>query len=89
MLKRDRAYYRWQRKRTIKRKLALLKRIGGDEYVQAWTHGKPGRLTKGKIHCSCPMCRVKSYDNISNQDAKGNESTVQQMLDCQFIVLHK
>ena len=47
MMKRDRAYYRWQRKRTIKRKLTLLKRIGGDEYVQAWTHGKPGRLAKG------------------------------------------
>ena len=51
--------------RAIHRKEGILKRIGGEEYIRAWTGGTPGRLAKGKIHCSCPMCRKKSYDSPS------------------------
>jgi len=66
----NRAYHRWQRQRTINRKVGVLNRIGGDEYVIAWTRGMAGRLAKGKIHCSCAMCRSKSSDQISLRDAK-------------------
>ena len=46
--------------------------VDGDENVKAWTAGgtKIGRLSKGKIHCSCWMCRVKSYDYRSHMDAR-------------------
>jgi len=72
-MKRDRGYYRSQRKRTIRRKSFLLYGIGGQDYWFAWTRGANGRLAKGKIHCSCPMCRSKSYDDPSARDkrAKG------------------
>ncbi|MCL2281381.1 MAG: hypothetical protein FWC25_01810 [Dehalococcoidia bacterium] len=79
-MQRTRAYYRWQRMRTIRKKLSLLKCIGGDDLAQGWVRGKPGRLAKGKVHCSCYMCRAKSYDYISHQAAKQNESATQQML---------
>lgn len=78
-MQRTRAYCRWQRTRTIRKKLSLLKRMGGDDLIQGWVRGKPGRLAKGKIHCSCYLCRTKSYEQISHQSAKQNETATQQM----------
>ena len=69
-MNRDRSYYRKQRKRAIHRKEELLRKIGGEEYVHAWTRGAPGRLAKGKIHCSCWMCRTKSYDDSQFRDKR-------------------
>ena len=80
-MKRNRAYYRWHRLRVINRKTDMLMRLGGEEYVEGWTRGKPGRLAKGKIHCSCPMCRRKSYDSPSHSDVKQKEGLKQQILD--------
>ncbi len=74
-MKRDRGYYRSQRKRTIRRKRNLLYGIGGHDYWRAWTRGADGRLAKGKIHCSCPMCRSKSYDDPTIRDKQTNEKT--------------
>jgi hypothetical protein len=59
----------------------MLKKYGGNEYVFAWSRGKYGRLSKGKIHCSCWMCRTKSYDTISNADKKKFLSAQQQLKD--------
>lgn len=69
-MKRGRGYYRSQRKRTIRRKRNLLYGIGGHDYWWAWTRGANGRLAKGKIHCSCPMCRRKSYDDPAVWDKR-------------------
>lgn len=78
-MKRTRAYYRRQRNRAIERKLGILRRLGGEEYVYAWTRGAYGRLAKGKIRCSCPMCRAKSRDEHSHRDKKAFLSAKQQM----------
>ena len=78
-MKRTRAYYRRQRNRAIERKLGILRRLGGEEYVYACTRGAYGRLAKGKIHCSCPMCRAKSRDEHSHRDKKAFLSAKQQM----------
>jgi len=80
-LKRNRAYYRWQRNRIIRKKIGMLKRYGGAESVMAWTGGQYGRLSKGKIHCSCWMCRRKSYDYISHRDKSLLISSLQQLQD--------
>ena len=69
-MKRDRGYYRSQRERTIRRKKNLLHGIGGQDYVLSWTRGAEGRLAKGKIHCSCPMCRLKTYDDPPIRDKR-------------------
>ena len=63
-MNRDRAYYRYQREKHIRRKLGILRRLGGDEYVYAWSRDRPGCLSKGKIHCSCPMCAAKTNSGI-------------------------
>lgn len=80
-MKRGTGYYRTQRRRTIKKKKRLLCRIGGQDYLQAWTRGENGRLSKGKIHCSCPMCRNKSYDNLTIRDKRSKERADEMILD--------
>ena len=72
-MKRDRGYYRRQRAKTIRRKEHILYGIGGQEDVDAWERGARGRLAKGKIHCSCPMCRTKSYDQLGMRDMRAKE----------------
>ena len=67
-MNRDRSYYRKQRKRVIRHKEGILWRIGGEAYVHAWARGATGRFAKGKIHCSCWMCRKKSYDDPQLRD---------------------
>ena len=69
-MKRDRGYYRSQRKRTIQRKERILHFWGSSEEVTAWERGAKGRLSKGKIHCSCPLCRRKSYDYPTIRDKR-------------------
>jgi len=78
-MRRNRAYYKWQRSRIISRKLGILGRMGWTDAITAWTRGQPGRLAKGKIHCSCRMCRRKSYDCLSHVDLKQCVSAKQQL----------
>ena len=79
-LNRDRAYYRYQRNRHILRKIGILRRWGSD-VMEGWLRGCPGRLPKGKIHCSCPLCRVKSYDERRMDDKRKLLSGKQQTDD--------
>ena len=79
VMKRNRVYRRSQRARVISRKVRILRKIGGDKLVFAWYRGKAGHFAKGKIHCSCPMCRTKSYDNLSHADQRELLAAQQQM----------
>jgi hypothetical protein len=80
-MKRNRAYRRWQRNRVINRKVRILKRIGGDEQIFAWSRGDTGRFAKGKIHCSCRICRTKSYDYFSHADERRILAARQQQVE--------
>lgn len=80
-MKRDRAYIRRQRKRIIHRKYKILYRIGGQTCVDGWTRGATGRFAKGKIHCSCPMCRIKSYDEPGIRDKRADEKAKNMFAD--------
>jgi hypothetical protein len=79
MVRRTRAYRRSHRNRIINRKVHILKQFGGENYVFAWSRGNAGRFAKGKIHCSCWMCRAKSYDILSHTDRKKLMAVRQQM----------
>jgi hypothetical protein len=78
-MKKTRAYRRSQRERVINRKTRILRKFGGEEYIFAWSRGKRGRFAKGKIHCSCWMCRSKSYDILSHADERELLASQQQM----------
>lgn len=43
----------------IRRKKRILKYVYGEVDSSPW--GCDGELSKGKIHCSCPMCREKTW----------------------------
>lgn len=59
---RNRAYYRHHAKRAQLRKYRILKMQNHDSKVFERIFDRPrhfGRLRKGKVHCSCPICAVK------------------------------
>ncbi|NLT58850.1 MAG: hypothetical protein GXX99_07810 [Clostridiales bacterium] len=80
-MQKDRVHTRWQRSRAIRRKLGILHRIGGEALAEGWTRGHNGRLSKGKIHCSCRMCRIKSCDCPPHTDLKRKQDAGQQLKD--------
>ena len=80
-MNRDRSYYRKQRMRAIRRKENILRQLGGEAFVSAWAHGAVGRFSKGKIHCSCWMCRRKSYDDPPARDKRAAMDAAQQLLE--------
>ena len=75
-MKRDSAYYRWVRKKHIRRKKRIVKAV-----CRNWRYPYDGMYSKNKVHCSCVMCRgkdcfgrhiltrqeQKSYDDIPDQ----------------------
>ena len=73
-MNRSRDYYRKQRARVIRRKQKIIH--GLNDY---WHVEHAGMLSKGKIHCSCPMCRHKSYDEKSMSDKRKDEFAQQQL----------
>ena len=56
-MSRSRAYNRIQRKKAIKRKKRICAEFFGD---RSW-YKFDGQYSKGKAHCSCPMCREKDF----------------------------
>lgn len=67
--KRDRAYYRYQRNRTINKKLRKIKSVWSEDSLENIQKNK-GKLSKGKIHCSCPMCSAKSRYELKASDKR-------------------
>ena len=67
-MSRSRAFTRYQRRAHISRK----KRIIAEENI--WNYKFEGQLSKGKIHCSCPMCLVKFYDCKQARDIRRMDS---------------
>ena len=62
-MNRTRDYYRKQRAKHIARKKRIIRGLNG-----YWGYEHEGELAKGKIHCSCPWCRCKSYDHKAAKD---------------------
>lgn len=60
---RGRAYTRYQRNSHINRKKRIIHDM--NDY---WYYRYDGILSKGKIHCSCPMCRLKYREYTSKHD---------------------
>ncbi len=63
-MSRSRAYTRYQRRAHISRKKRIIKNVG------CWVTKFDGQLSKGKIHCSCWLCRMKSYEYIKASDIR-------------------
>ena len=55
-MSRSREYTRLQRDRVIKRKKKICKNCKNIDWYKF-----DGQYSKGKIHCSCGMCRVRDH----------------------------
>lgn len=66
-MNRTRDYYRKQRAKHIARKQRMVKEWSINGNCLYWV-APAGALSKGKIHCSCWMCRRKSYDHKAAKD---------------------
>ena len=76
---RTREYRRFQRRRAIHHKQMILRdywKLHGESF---WTPVRIGMLAKGKVHCSCWMCRSKSYDDPGISDKRKAVSADQEM----------
>lgn len=63
----NRRYYRIQRQKHINRKKRIIK-----EQNDYWHYEHEGVLSKGKIHCSCGMCRSKTNNKGKHRLIYGN-----------------
>lgn len=66
---RGRKYTRSQRNRAINRKFNILRGLWGTKEAEdVYCLNRKGKLSKGKIHCSCWLCREKSYIELAKVD---------------------
>lgn len=68
MKNRSKFYYRHQRERVIAKKVYIYTVVMGIELIdyrngRDFPHFK-GRFSKGKVHCSCKMCKYEKHYNI-------------------------
>lgn len=67
MANHNRGYYRRMRAKHIRRKKRIV-----NAYHGYWYYSSDGMYSKGKIHCSCPMCSQKTNNKGKNRLKHGN-----------------
>ena len=73
---RSSSYRRYKRQASIERKKHIIKSEGN-----YWHYDFEGVLSKGKIHCSCPMCRRKFKDEAKISDRRAIVADIDQLKD--------
>jgi len=78
MKNRSKAYTRYQRERIIQKKWTILKDVilRESEFMPV-----RGRLSKGKIHCSCRMRRYEQFHSIPKAKHKAKLKAMEQEID--------
>ena len=77
-MERTRAYRRYQRRRTIRRK----KGVSGRIYGMDWFQGVDGKYSKGHIGCGCWLCKPdKRFRRPSWSDARKSAEYFRDMAD--------
>lgn len=78
-MNREKSYYREMREKHIDRKKRIVKKAYSliDNYYE-----HDGMYSKGKIHCSCWMCRTKSYDEATMMDKRNAGKQIYSLIEC-------
>ena len=64
MKNRSKAYTRHQRERVIQKKMKIVRNVFyWDDNEEKYLPVR-GKFSKGKVHCSCRMCRYEQYHGI-------------------------
>ena len=76
MKNRTTEFRRAKRQAVINRKKKIIKEQGN-----YWNYKYEGTLSKGKIHCSCWMCRRKFYQSAAMTDVKKALDSIDELVD--------
>ncbi|MER2262099.1 MAG: hypothetical protein ABS934_08780 [Psychrobacillus sp.] len=64
MKNRSKAYTRHQRERVIQKKMKIVRNVFyWDDNEEKYLPVR-GKFSKGKVHCSCSLCRYEQYYGI-------------------------
>lgn len=83
--KRNQAYRRHQRNRVIAKKVKIFTQFWGNDLLQ-FRNGDyvplvVGKWAKGKVHCSCKLCKYEKHYNIPKEKDKATKRFLQQAID--------
>lgn len=78
MKNRFKAYTRHQRERVIQKKWSILKEVQLRE--DGWMPAR-GILSKGKVHCSCRMCKYEKHYSIPKAKLKAKWNSMQKEIE--------
>ncbi|WP_155592302.1 hypothetical protein [Lysinibacillus cavernae] len=78
MKNRSKTLIRHHRERIIRKKWAILKDV---MLLESQYMPVRGTLSKGKIHCSCRMCRYEQYHKIPKAKFQAKLKAMEQEID--------
>lgn len=84
MKNRTRANTRHQRRRVIQQKLFVVRNVwgrDGEEHIPHPFIVHPGKLAKGKLHCSCRVCKYDKHYQIPKPTVVSKLAVMQQEVD--------
>ena len=77
-MEREKAYRRYVRNKAIKRKKRIRNKICGDGNTY---YKFDGQYSKGKIHCSCPLCTYDKYYDLKRLEDFKQEKIFKSQLE--------
>lgn len=82
---RSRSYYRHQRERAINRKIYIFHHIWGNELTE-YKNVKEiplrvGKWSKGKVHCSCKICKYEKHYKIEKAKYKEKKRVMKEEIN--------
>lgn len=82
---RNRAYLRHQRNRVIAKKVKIFTEFWGNELIvfknEETSTFPVGKWSKGKVHCSCKMCKYEKHYKIPKEKDKAKQQAMKKEVD--------
>lgn len=86
MKNRSKAYTRHQRERAIQKKMGIVRNVfNWDDNEVKYTPVR-GKFSKGKVHCSCSMCRYEQYYGIPKAKYKAKWHAMKKEIELELTV---
>ena len=86
MKNRSKAYTRHQRERAIQKKMWITRNVfNWDDNEEKYTPVR-GKFNKGKVHCSCWMCRYEQYHGIPKAKYKAKRHAMKIEIDLELTI---
>ncbi|WP_342560206.1 hypothetical protein NSQ95_02675 [Psychrobacillus sp. FSL W7-1457] len=86
MKNRSKSYTRHQRERAIQKKIGIVRNVfNGDDNGVKYTPVR-GKFNKGKVHCSCWMCRYEQHLGVPKAKYQAKWHAMKKEIDLELTV---